>query len=474
MSTKLYRNCLISLFGLFFVLPAVAAVADSAAVAQCAINIDCASNAGAVTPFAWGVVAPDKYTWWAGNTALEARIRDAHIKLVRVNPIQIAMNNGRDPYPSPGQTQFAELDSILTTIFDSGAEPLFVVAGFPKGIAVSKDANGYLSSVDWAEYARFMGQLVHRYNVEHVLGAGRSVRYWEMWNEPSIEGDGKFATKDAYKAFVEVVGGAMKKEDPAIQLVGPAAPWSDLGADGWVAYTAQNLSGLIDILSWHDYGPGPGHDDGTVLGWTDKNYEDDVLAVNSGGDKNIFVSPSGKPIKTAITEYNISWQNGDDSYNEKYHSQLNAVFAASSIVHAIRGKVTMFCFYNLAETGKNLLGLLSNTDYSPYKPYYVFSLFGNHFGDQLLNATGSSPNLESVAARQSGSGKYSVVLVNKDLDKACDVVLNFGHMRSSHGVVRITQIDASSSVPVTITQKYSESTFHYRLQPQAIVSVEIL
>jgi len=438
------------------------ASADSTGVYSSAVHIDCGSDVGAVNPFAWGVGAPDKYTWWAGNKALADRIRSAHIKLVRVNPIQILIYNGRDPLASPGHPSLDGMDSILKTIFDAGAEPLFVVAGFPKGIAAPKNADGYLASPDWKEYAKFMAAVVHHYNVEHALGTGHSIKYWEMWNEPSIEGDGKFATKDAYKDFVETVGGAMKAQDPSIQLVGPAAPWSDLGADGWVAYTAKNLSNVIDILSWHNYGPGPGHDDTAALDWTNKSYEDDLLTVSSAG-----------PLKAGITEYNISWQNGDDNYNQKYHSQLNSVYAASAIIHAIRGKAAMFCFYNLAETGKNLLGILSNTDYSPYKPYYVFSMFGNHFGNRLLETTGDNPHLESVAASRPGRRTQSIILVNKDLGKACDVTIYLDHLNAPKGSVRVVQIDSASSVPATSTVKYSGTPLHYKLEPLTIVSLEI-
>ena len=436
--------------------------ADSTGVYSSAVHIDCASDAGAVNPFAWGVGAPDKYTWWAGKKALADAIRSAHIKLVRVNPIQILIYNGRDPLSSLGHPSFDGMDSILKTIFAAGAEPLFVVAGFPKGIAAPKDANGYLASPNWNEYAKFMEAVVHHYNVDHALGTSHSIRYWEMWNEPSIEGDGKFATKDAYKDFVETVGGAMKGEDPSIQLVGPAAPWSDLGADGWVAYTAKNLSNIIDILSWHNYGPGPGHDDAAALDWTNKSYEGDLLTVSSDW-----------PLKAGITEYNISWQNGDGTYNEKYHSELNVVYAASAIIHAIRGNAAMFCFYNLAETGENHLGLLSNTDYSPYKPYYVFSMFGNHFGTQLLSATGDNPNLEYVAASRPGRRIQSIILVNKDLGKACDVTLYLDHLNAPQGSVRVVQIDSASSVPSISSVEYSGKVFHYRLEPQAVVSLEI-
>jgi hypothetical protein len=474
------RNCcrllfLIVLIATQYVLNIVApkaVVADSTRFFSSTVNVDSTNNYGLVNPFAWGVGAPDKYTWWAGNRVLEARIRDAGIKLVRVDPIQVLIQTGRDPYQSVGHPQYDGLDSILKTIFDAGAEPLFVVAGFPKGIPVSKDANGYIATADWNEYARFMTGIVRRYNVDHALGAGYSVRYWEMWNEPSIEGDGKFRAKEDYRAFVETVGTAMKREDPSIKLIGPAAPWADLGEGGWVAYAAKNLCNIIDILSWHNYGPGPGHDDAEALDWTTKSYENDIRSVNSDDSLLMLLNRTGKPFEAGITEYNISWQDGGASYNTKYHSQLNAAFAASAIIHAVRANAKMFCFYCLSETGANLLGLLSNSDYAPYKPYYVFSLFGNHFGERLLSATGDNSRLESVAAVQTPSGRYSMVLVNKDIASTCNVTVHFEHSHPGLGTVHVFEINSSSDVPISGTTNYSGDDFRYELQPLAIVSLE--
>lgn len=150
---------------------------SSRAATAAHIGVDCASNGGVVNPCVWGVGSPDKYTWWAGNTNLEQRIRDAGIKAVRVGPIQVGLYNGRDPYPAPNNWQFAGLDAILKTIFDAGAVPIFLVCGFPSGITHATNSAGCITNADWNAYAIFMSGVVNHYNVTNALGMDRTIHY---------------------------------------------------------------------------------------------------------------------------------------------------------------------------------------------------------------------------------------------------------------------------------------------------------
>src|ERR1044072_8004428 len=209
-----------------------------AAATAVSITVDCASNKGPVNPLAWGVGAPDKYMWWPGNTTLKQRILDAKIRIVRVGPVQLGRYNGRDIYPAADSWNFADLDLILNSIFDAGAQPSFTVVGYPQGIAAK----------DFTAYAHFMEGVVKRYNVQKALGANRTVKYWEMWNEPTDEGDGKL-TQAEYKTFVQTVGNAMKAQDPTIKLIGHVHTWSDLGNGGWVSFAARKLEEMLELCS---------------------------------------------------------------------------------------------------------------------------------------------------------------------------------------------------------------------------------
>ncbi|QRK04699.1 hypothetical protein JQX13_31240 [Archangium violaceum] len=310
------------------------------------MTVDTTSNAGTVNPFSWGVGAPDKYVGhWPGNETLKQRIRDAKVKLVRVGVTQWGQYNGKDVYPAHDTWNWTTLDALLNTLWDSGAEPLIVVCGFPGGVDKTLSSTQVILSADWAEYGTFMAGLVQRYNVDKVLGAAKRVRYFEMWN--------------------------------------------------------------LDILSWHNYGPWA---DSTAtnaqrMAWTKPNYQDDVIKVKNGGLNGVLTGPSGKKYGAAITEYNIA-QGDFAGFNAKYHSEVNATWMASAIINAMKANIDLFTFYNLAEAGENHLGLLSNTDFAPYKPYFTLFLFGNYNGRPEADHDGRNGEPRGLRQPGHGDGKH--------------------------------------------------------------------
>lgn len=428
------------------------------------ITVDCASNKGAVNPLVWGVGAPDKYMWWPGNATIKQRISDARIKIVRVGPVQLGKYNNRDLYPAVDNWNFTDLDLILKSIFDAGAQPSFTVVGYPAAVAEK----------DWAAYAHFMEGIVKRYNVQKVLGATRTVKYWEMWNEPTDEGDGRL-TQTEYKAFAQTVGNAMKAQDPTIKLMGLAHSWSDLNDGGWVSYAAKNLEAQLDILSWHDYGPDPSKSDSERMSWQKVHYYDHFVLAKAGGQGGGLTGPSGKKYGAAITEYNMSHSDGGATYNLKYHNEYASTFAASAIINALNANADLFCFYNLSETGTNLLGLLKNTDFSPYKPYYVFYLFGNYTGGRALNASGGNSWVDYYASKDTASGKYYITLVNKNVNGVTyDVTVNLSNIAKASGTMRIRKLDAATNPTSYTTASYAASKITYSIAPYSTVSFEIL
>lgn len=441
------------------------------------IDVNCASNIGPVNPYVWGVDGPDKYIWYAGNTNLEQDIKNAGIKLVRIDPIQNCLYNGYDPYPATNDWDFTQLDEILGTIFASGAQPVFTICDFPGGVSHSTNSSGDISNADWNAYAVFMSGVVNHYNVQRALGTNNAVHYWEMWNEPEIEPDGTFASESDYGEFVQTVGNAMKAVDPTIKLIGPVADFTDFSPSGWIAYTAQNLSTQIDILCWHDYGPSAsGTSDSTYMGWTPLNYQTNMETVLSGGPGRIFVGPGGKLYPGAITEYNMSYADNGATFDLMYHNQFDATFAASAIVNAMKGNADIFSFYNLAEAGNNLLGLLNNTTFAPYTPYYTYYLFGNYFGNQLIGSSGGASTLECIASKNTAAGSYTVMVVNKDTtNMTYDVNINLENIPSTNGLVLIHEVNATNT-PVSYlgVSTYTNSSFSYVVPPYNVIAFQFV
>lgn len=418
------------------------------------VEISCSTIKGVINENVWGVGAPDKYSWWAGNENLMARIREAKIKIVRVGPVQLGMYNGRDIYPSENNWNWDDLDAILNTIWDAGAQPLFLVCGYP----------GAVTEKDWDAYATFMEGIVYRYNVVRALGENKYIKYWEMWNEPTIEGDGTL-TKEEFKSFVEIVGSKMKETDPSILLVGPADAWSDLSTTGYVAYAAENLSDLIDVLSWHDYGPDPSESDAARMSWTKPHYYDNLVkGRTSFGD-----------FGAAITEFNISHADGGVDYNKKYRNEFGATYMASAIINAFKAGAELFNVYNFAESGGNLLGIVNNSDYTPYLPYYTYYLFGNYSGQVMMDAKGGNSFIEYIVSKDTINNKFFFTVINKNTaGKSYDLTVRITDILSNSGNIIVRKIDSNSN-PKTISGAitYSNSEFNYTIEPYSVVNFEI-
>jgi hypothetical protein len=374
------------------------------------IRLNPFSQMGRVNPLVWGIGAPGRETWRGDDPLVVERLRDAHIKLVRIGAIQYSNYHlGGTTCTTPLDCNFSDMDRLLRAIFAAGAEPLFTVAGYPGGFAPH----------NWVSYASFMRQVVNRYN--HQLVLGNKVRYWEMWNEPQIEGDGTIPTMQEYADFIRVVGGAMKAVDQGITLVAPAAPFADLGNNGWISYVAKHTNNLINVLSWHDYGRHDATDQGR-LEQEQRLYSENVSKVETSTN---FVSPSGKHYEAAITEYNMAGQpllNGDDN---KFHSIYNAIYIANAIIYAMRAKAAFCTFYLLAQSGPNLLGVLDyKNHWSPYTPYYAFAMFGNHSGTTLIDGSGGTSTLAFLASRSQDGQTLYVIVVNSDTTASQQVTLS--------------------------------------------------
>src|SRR5229473_7006697 len=374
------------------------------------ITIDPSSNAGPVNPFDWSIAAPAREIWDADSSALTQRIKDANIKLIRIGAIQYSnMHLGGQTCSSPTNCNFSDMDKILKAIFDAGAEPLFLFAGYPGGFPTH----------DWQSYATFMKLVVKRYNVDLVLG--KKITYWQAWNEPSDEPDGTIPTPQEYATMVKTVVGAMKSVDPTIKVLGPVAPFADLGSNGWVSYTAQNTDNLIDDLDWHNYGR---HDDTDQarLSKEQGQYYNDFMNVETGQS---FVSPTGKHYGVALTEYNMAGQSLANGDNQEFRTNYNAVFIASAIMYAMKAQADVFTMYILAQPGANTLGILDyQNNWAPFAPYYAFYLFGNHSGTTMLSGTGGSGTLEFVASKDADGKTVHVIVVNKDASASQDVTIS--------------------------------------------------
>jgi hypothetical protein len=262
----------------------------------------------------------------------------------------------------------------------------------------------------------------------------------------------------------------MKLVDSTIKLIAPAAPYADFSSSGWLSYVAHNTNNLIDVLSWHDYGSYD-MDDQTRLTYTKSKYYDNLRTVT---DSNNFVNTvSGKRYDVAITEYNMAGQPLADRSIAQFHNNYNAVYVASAINNNMKAKAEVFTFFTLAQSGPNLLGILDprKNNYSPYKPYYTFYMFGNNMGTTLLSGRGDDDLLEYVASKSADGKTVYIIAINKNITGAQSINVKINH--ASFGNYKVFELDANINPLDGLEKSYQSGQFTYTLPPLSVTAFEI-
>lgn len=160
-------------------------------------------------------------------------------------------------------TDWREIDRIVTDSFARRLTILPVVYGAPNWAARHP---GVFASppIDPADYAAFTGALARRYGpggsfwLENPdLKPERSIRYWQLWNEPNLRAfwsDQPFATD--YVEMLRQSRTEIKAADPGAKIVLAGLPnksWEALAQ----IYQASG-KGLFDVATFHPFTAQPG------------------------------------------------------------------------------------------------------------------------------------------------------------------------------------------------------------------------
>lgn len=213
---------------------------------------------------------------------------------------------------------WSKIDRLYDALLARGIKP-FVELGFtPKALATSDNSIFYWQGntshpelAGWQDLvAAFVRHLQDRYGEAEVRGW-----FFEVWNEPNLDGFWEKADQRAYFELYEVTAKTIKAIDPALRVGGP----STAGA-AWVpeflAHAAKS-GAAVDFVTTHTYGVAggfldeEGKDDNKLLETPDAIVAD-VRKVRKEIDASKF---PGLPLY--FTEWSTSYNPRDpvhDSY----------------------------------------------------------------------------------------------------------------------------------------------------------------
>jgi alpha-L-arabinofuranosidase len=256
-------------------------------------------------------------------------------------------------------------------------------------------------------------ELVRYANVEKDY----NIRYWTIGNEPTLdEGYDIERFSQEWRAHAE----AMLAVDPDLILYGPELhqyPPSDdpnhylASMRDWIRGFLEVNGDLVDIVSVHRYPFPAGVNTTTTIDDLRGNTQeiDTLLAILR---QDIF-DVVGHDIPIAITEINSHYSNtgGGEASPDSFY---NAIWWADVLGRFIKNKVEVVSYFALyTPPGVGSFGMLSR--YEPRPTYYVYLLY-QQFGEELVGAASSDPDLSIYAAKRD-DGALTLMVVNLGPDE---------------------------------------------------------
>lgn len=279
---------------------------------------------------------------------------------------------------------FASTDRELEAVKRVGAELLFRL-GYSWGYPTAPVT--YVAPEDREAWAQAAVHIAMHYNDGWADGFHWDVEYWEVSNEPDIQGFWT-GTPEEYYQLYKAVARALKAYDPSLKVGGLALCCeSDFFRD-FLAYCRDHQVPL-DFVSWHMY---PGGGSPYLL--TQRAQQ-----VQWGLDTYGFTDA-----ENLLTEWNISVQ---PDY-EYLLDAAGAAWTASALIYLQDSTVTIANRYR----GNGGLGMLSPEGFY-YKPAYSFLAFRRLLETpQRLTASGSDTDGYAMLAGRADDGQAVQILIS--------------------------------------------------------------
>jgi len=415
--------CAISIFCI--IVSSMAFIGSVSGQLQANVTVN-SGNAVGTNKLSLGFVLASDWRTWRDRPAMEQLAKDANFKLVRVYSTLIEPCTGWNEASMTGTFNWAEIDLLMQRIFEVGAEPLICLgfatasglSNLPSGMKIAP-ATGLPYPNSFAAYCREW--------VKHFKQKGRPVRFYEIVNEPWIYfGWNDYAKMANFKGLFNAASQAMKLENPSIMI-----SFDGTNRKPVLNYWLANGGAELGFISFHKY-------DSNVVGrFSDYQMflraETFQVMTDPGGPDNgyygirdsrqKYYSARGKQIPVILSEtnFNSAWVTGSDP---KIQQMAGAVWTALLLrIEVLEGLDynTYFTFsssksWEIAHksSGGFGLGMVNLDDNQPWNPYYVQKLIGRNMavGDQIVETTSSSPDVESLAWIHGGKVNALVVCKN--------------------------------------------------------------
>lgn len=237
--------------------------------ANTAIIVDFADELGRIKPlhgvnggpFSQSAETDDLITYHAEAGFPYIRLHDCRWPSPNVVDIPCVFPLFHADVDDPRNYVFAPTDDYLAAIVKNGSQIIYRL-----GTGIEHKTHYYVNPpTDPQKWADICVHLIRHFNKGWANGHHFNIRYWEIWNEPDLNGQMWTGTREDYFALYAAAATAIKTHDPQAKVGGPGL--THLNSDWTRPFLkfCQERKLPLDFFSYHWYGSDPAEPAATAV-----------------------------------------------------------------------------------------------------------------------------------------------------------------------------------------------------------------
>ena len=310
----------------------------------------------------------------------------------------------------------ASYDFVLTDAYVRNFAAVGTKAFFRLGQKIEHASRKYhvYPPKDFGKWARVAEHIIRHYTDGWAGGFDAGIEYWEIWNEPDLDADGKWKTnprtwggsQESFYEFYATVATHLKKRFPQLKIGGPGFASSPDTADDWGGKFLRAMKGgnvPIDFFSWHRY------------------VTDPEAAVHCARTWRRILDTCGYPeAESILDEWNYV-EGWDDVFFQRSVDAIRGVRGAALVAATMAGcqksSVDMLMYYDL-RPGCSFNGVFDSDTLAPlpgYWSFYAWRKLRDAGTEIAAEVSGAAKGIFAVAAKgREGKGVLLVASYQAD------------------------------------------------------------
>lgn len=314
----------------------------------------------------------------------------------------------------PTSYDFACTDESIFCCLDAGTETFFRLG---QSIEHQIKKHGTLPPRDFQKWAEICEHIIRHYNEGWADGYHLNIQYWEIWNEPDLDGDDSThkrtwgGTKLQFFDLYEIAAKHLKSKFPHLKIGGPALAGNlDWAADFLACMKSRNVP--LDFFSWHAYKATP-----------------ELIIKKADAVKELLIQNGYEKAESILNEWNYvkGWSEEFKYSVMAIHGLKNASFILSTMALSQPSSIDMLMYYDTRPSA--FCGIFDFYSYEPLKGYYPMMWYGIFYDlEGEIRSENTVQNIYSLCGKDKDGKLLCMLTYYSDDDSAeeKELAIDFG------------------------------------------------